>query len=85
MALSRCPRSDCGGTSFELKEISPRDSRFKLNAVQCGVCGAVVGAMDYMNIGAEIEIVKKAVAKLEDKVDEIGSVLTAMARARAKR
>lgn len=48
---SRCPRSDCNGHTFEIEQFEPRGSAFKLIAVQCASCGAVVGVIDYMNIG----------------------------------
>jgi hypothetical protein len=46
MAQSRCPRDECGGTSFELKELVPRKANFKYQAVQCANCGAVVSVVD---------------------------------------
>jgi hypothetical protein len=40
---------------FEVKQVEPRGSAFKLNFVQCTNCGGVVGVMEYHNIGALIE------------------------------
>jgi len=51
MAISRCPRSECDGTHFEAKKMEPRNSDYKLMAIQCATCGAVVGVMDWLNIG----------------------------------
>lgn len=48
---SVCPKPECNSTSFELAEEEPRDSRYKLLFVRCSRCGAVVGTMDYYNIG----------------------------------
>jgi len=49
MALSTCIK--CGGTLFETKEATPRNSNFKLTFIQCSSCGGVVGVMDFYNIG----------------------------------
>jgi hypothetical protein len=65
MATSRCPRSDCTSTSFELKEIVPRGSEYKLLAVQCTSCGAVVGVLEYFNSG---QLLHKLAEKLGVKL-----------------
>jgi predicted nucleic-acid-binding Zn-ribbon protein len=58
MALtSTCVK--CGNTSFEVKEVSPNGSNFKLIFVQCASCGGVVGVTEYFNIGAKIEALAK--------------------------
>lgn len=49
MAMSKCMR--CDGTTFELKENTPRTSNFKLMFVQCSSCGGVVGVQEYFNLG----------------------------------
>lgn len=49
MARSSCPK--CGNGHFEMVENSPKGSDFKLTFIQCSSCGAVVGVMDYYNIG----------------------------------
>jgi hypothetical protein len=53
MALPTCVK--CGQHQFEVREVEPNDSNFKLNFVQCGSCGGVVGVMDYSNIGSLLE------------------------------
>ena len=53
MAVSKCVK--CDGMFFELKEVTPRDSEFKLNFVQCATCGAVVGVLEYNNVGALLD------------------------------
>jgi len=62
MAISKCPK--CESSQFEVKQNSPTYSQFKLYFVQCSSCGAVVGAMDFYNIGARI-------SELEKKIEEI--------------
>lgn len=62
MAWSTCPK--CDNHSFELVEDTPIGSAFKLMFVQCTSCGAVVGVMDYYNIGQRMN-------ELEKKIDEL--------------
>ena len=50
MATSKCPH--CDNRTFELKEITPRNSNYKYNVLQCASCGSVLGVTDYFNIGA---------------------------------
>jgi hypothetical protein len=66
MATSRCPRSECSGTSFEVKEMKGvRNSEFRLVAVQCSTCGAVVDVRDYHNVSQLIlDLAKKLGVKL---------------------
>lgn len=53
MALSRCPRESCNGRTFEAKKLDHiQGSNYKHIAIQCSTCGAVVGVMDYWNIGS---------------------------------
>ena len=49
MAMSTCTK--CGNTQFEVKEVSPGESNFKFNFIQCTSCGGVIGVLDYFNIG----------------------------------
>ncbi len=53
MARSTCMK--CDGSRFELAEYTPTSSKFKFQFVQCSSCGGVVGAMDFMNVGAMLE------------------------------
>ena len=67
MAYSKCPH--CGNTSFELKEVSPSQSRYKLYFVQCSSCGAPFGVMDYMNIAAMLSQQNEAIKKIANAVN----------------
>lgn len=63
MAISTCPK--CNNHSFEMVEHTPRGSRFKIMFVQCTMCGAVVGTVDYINTAALIqELAEKLRIKL---------------------
>jgi transcription initiation factor IIE alpha subunit len=71
MAYSKCP--SCNNSYFELKENSPTDSQFKLQFVQCSSCGAVVGAMDYWNLGTVSKDIEKKVNKIDSDISSIKS------------
>ena len=58
MPSSKCPR--CENTSFEMQENEPRGSGWKYMFIQCARCGTVVGVTEYMNIGALIQKLAKA-------------------------
>ena len=57
MATSRCPRPECDSTYFEAKKLEPQDSPYKLIAIQCRKCGAVVGVLDWLNLGHMLEMI----------------------------
>jgi hypothetical protein len=59
MATSRCPRPECSSTSFEIKELKVRDAVYRMNAVQCSTCGAVVGVRDYQNASVLLDALAK--------------------------
>lgn len=44
-----------------MREVSPSGSAYKLNFVQCASCGAVVGVLDWYNIGSMLEKQNKAI------------------------
>lgn len=64
MATSSCGK--CGSQTFECKDVTPKHSNFVLTFVQCASCGAVVGAMDAMNLGAELAEVKNLLQKIQN-------------------
>ena len=63
MAVSKC--GSCGNHSFELKEVSPHTSRYKMFFVQCQSCGVPVGVAPYSNTAFAIE-------QLTEKVEALG-------------
>jgi uncharacterized Zn finger protein len=56
---SKCPK--CDGKNFEMVEETPKGSAFRLMFIRCAECGAVVGVMDYFNIG---DLMRKVLNKL---------------------
>ncbi|MDT5121819.1 MAG: hypothetical protein QOC96_1301 [Acidobacteriota bacterium] len=66
MAYSTCPK--CNSHSFEMKEAEPANAMYKVNFVQCSSCGAVVGVMDYFNIGV---LLRKLARALNINLDRV--------------
>jgi hypothetical protein len=62
MASPTCPK--CPSTSFETVVFTPHRSNFKLNSVQCASCGAVVGVLDYFNVGNLLTEQNEALRKI---------------------
>lgn len=69
MAWSKCP--SCHKSNFEMVEATPKNSAFKVMFVQCALCGAVVGVMDYINSCSLIEILGKEVEKQGKMLEDI--------------
>jgi ribosomal protein S27AE len=58
VAKPTCP--NCGSTSFQNTDMMPTGSNFLLNFIHCSSCGAVVGVMDFHNIGEQIKDLARA-------------------------
>ncbi|GAO01973.1 hypothetical protein PSR1_00838 [Anaeromyxobacter sp. PSR-1] len=71
MARPTCPA--CQNSRFEAVNFEPSGSKFKFVSVQCASCGAIVGVMDYTNIGAELGSLRKDVKRLSDAVEQTKS------------
>ncbi len=65
---SRCPRSDCNGSGFELKELEVRGAKWKYLAVQCSTCGAVVALQDFVNVGQTLGMIEKKLDAIAKKL-----------------
>jgi len=66
MAYSKCPY--CQNSSFELKEVEPSPSKYKLYFVQCSSCGAPFGITEYMNTTVILDKQNKAIKKIASAV-----------------
>ena len=69
MATSKC--GHCGEGLFELKTIEPVGGTYKVNMVQCGACGAVVGAVYDFNAGVMLQLQEK---KIDDIAELVGQI-----------
>lgn len=80
--LSKCPKCE-HVNSFEIVTVEPTGSAFKVNFVQCRLCGAVVGAMEFFNSGAILHQIQDAIKKNHDestsRLSQIEHVLRVMA------
>ena len=66
MASSKCPH--CKNSSFELKEVEPSKSKFKLCFVQCSSCGVPFGITEYMNTTDMLQKQNEAIKKIANAV-----------------
>ncbi len=65
----------CNSFRFELKEVSPNDSRFKFYFIQCASCGNPVGVTDYYNIHDTIKVTDSKIQGLERKINDLDYLL----------
>jgi len=68
---SKCPK--CDNVYFEIVTETPRDSNFKLIFVRCTMCKAVVGTMDFENIGYTVNMLQKSVNQLQNSLMTINT------------
>lgn len=73
MALTTCVK--CGAAPLELKEISPRGSNYKLQAIQCAACGAAIGVVESLNAGIGIESLKRELGELKAETHTLKGML----------
>ena len=52
MPSPKCPDSKCPGRTFSMQEIVPVGSNYKVMAICCSVCGAVLSTEPYANTAA---------------------------------
>ncbi|MHB1654283.1 MAG: hypothetical protein ACYCVD_17680 [Desulfitobacteriaceae bacterium] len=73
MAQSKC--AACGGTRFEAVHAHNLEGTQRtLLFVQCAECGAVISALDFVNVGVQAnrfkEDLRRMVDKLRDQLDQ---------------
>jgi len=77
MSMSRCPKPECGGFTFELQELKVNGAQFRMYAVQCSACGAVVAVKEFENTNA---LVIKRSDDLEQKISRVAERVDRIAR-----
>ncbi|MCK1632659.1 hypothetical protein [Bradyrhizobium sp. 162] len=76
--VTKCPH--CEVTRFEVKEIEPVDSTYKLTAIQCVGCGAPIGVMDFWNIGTLLKKQEKQISDLSSRLQNMEHTLSQIAQ-----
>jgi hypothetical protein len=80
MALpTKCPRSDCDGHEFEVRETKVLGSNWNHRVIQCAKCGAAVvfgsGGQQEANLAASLAALGNTfgsrLQKIEDKLDKL--------------
>ena len=74
MAFSTCAK--CDGRFFELVEVSPAGSQYKMFFVQCSKCGAPTGVTEYYDVGFLVKQQEAVIKKIETKIDGVASSLS---------
>lgn len=66
MAESNCPR--CGERRFEMVHAQIEGTSRSVLFVQCAECGAVVGALDFVNFGLQATSMRENIYRFADRV-----------------
>lgn len=76
--MAKC--GHCNHVGTKLSEISPSGGRYKMMAVCCSGCSAILGVTEYMNAGA---LIKGLDNKVEALGSEVGDIETTLQQIRA--
>jgi hypothetical protein len=79
MAMTQCPH--CRGGFFELREIEPSGSRYKMFFVQCSACGAPAGITEYYDAGSLIKKQEKVLDQIEKRLTRLEGQISQIAHA----
>lgn len=67
MAQSNCLK--CGGHNFEMVHANNLEgSKRSVLFVQCAECGAVIGVLDFVNVGVQVAQAKDDLQRMVDKL-----------------
>ena len=72
MASSTCPH--CKNDRFELVEVSPAKSKYKMFFVQCSSCGAPCGVTEYYDAGTLVKAQEKALEAIDARLKHVESI-----------
>lgn len=67
--MAKCGHCNAVGTKIEL--IAPSGGNYKLAAVACVGCGAILGVTDFYNVGTLVKQQETKIARLTMQVDEL--------------
>jgi predicted nucleic-acid-binding Zn-ribbon protein len=62
MAKTKC--GHCGNTTFEMKQVTPEGSNYKLFFIQCSSCGVPISSHEYMSISNMLNKQAAAIKKI---------------------
>ena len=65
MAACNCPR--CENTTFEVQALELQRADFQHLCVSCERCGAIVGVLDFYNIGEMLLAQNRAIRAIAEK------------------
>jgi len=67
MAESKCP--SCRSTRFEVVHApNVEGSKRAILFVQCAECGAVLGTLDFVNLGVQVKDLKENIHRLAERI-----------------
>jgi transcription initiation factor IIE alpha subunit len=73
MSTSKCPK--CGKGVFQFESMTPIGANRDILTVVCHTCNSIVGTLDYLSSGEEINELKIQINILHKKLDTINQNL----------
>lgn len=71
--MAKC--GHCNNTGTKLTEISPSGGRYKMMAVCCSSCSAILGVTDYFNAGVLLKGLEQKVDSIKSELDDVTSTV----------
>lgn len=68
-SIAKC--GHCGNSGTKITSIEPNQSAYKLSAICCAHCNAILGVMDYYNTGTLLKGAEKEIGVMNAKIDRL--------------
>ena len=73
MPKSKCPK--CDATEFAMETISLKNSKTEVVAIQCEICGSVVGVIPDFNSQSAHNSLLDKIKNIDKNVNNIGNIV----------
>lgn len=71
--MAKCGHCDHIGTRLE--EISPAGGQYKMMAICCSSCSAILGVTNYLNTGVIAKGLEKSISGMKSDLDKISTIV----------
>ena len=71
--MAKC--GHCNSIGTRLEEISPAGGQYKMMAICCSSCGAILGVTNYFNSGVIVKGMEKTVDGMKLELDKVSTTV----------
>jgi hypothetical protein len=71
--MAKC--GHCNSTGTRLEEISPAGGQYKMMAICCSSCSAILGVTNYFNTGVIAKGIEKTLTGIKSDLDKVSSTV----------